>query len=251
MNSVKIADKALVVFSGGQDSTTCLHWAINRFTEVKAIGFDYGQRHRRELDCAREISFKLGIEFSVFHLNFFKEMGGNALTDASQTIKAADESNALPNTFVPGRNVLFLSCAASFAYTLNVSDLVCGVCQTDYSGYPDCRNETIQSLTQTLNFALGLQAADAEKNLESIRSCPGESKKRGPLKIHTPLMYLSKAESVQLAIQEGAMNSLALSHTCYAGTFPPCASCPACILRAKGFSEAGIPDPLLQKVLPT
>jgi 7-cyano-7-deazaguanine synthase len=130
---------------------------------------------------------------------------------------------------VPGRNLIFLAHAASYAYTFGIRDLVTGVCQTDYSGYPDCRDETIRSLEKALGLGLDL-------------SGPGRD-----LLIHTPLMYKTKAESVRWAAELGAMESLALSHTCYEGLYPPCGVCPACTLRSKGFAEAGVEDPLVAR----
>ena len=222
----KLNRPALVVFSGGQDSTTCLHWALNVFTRVEAIFFDYGQRHARERESARIIAALLKVPLREFRLGFFSEMGGNALVDKSAVIEA-DTHHGLPNTFVPGRNLLFLTQAAAYAYTLGISDLVTGVCQTDFSGYPDCRDETLRALEVALNLGLGWP------------------EREGKLVLHTPLMFLTKAQTILLAQQLGAMGSLALSHTCYEGLNPPCGVCPACLLRAKGFAEAGIPDPIL------
>lgn len=216
----------LVVFSGGQDSTTCLHWALREFRSVRAVFFDYGQRHAAEQQAAAAIAARLEVPLRVFRLDVFRELGGNALTDASIAIEAQPEGAALPNTFVPGRNLIFLAHAASYAYTLGIRDLVTGVCQTDYSGYPDCREETIRSLEKALGLGLDLAG-------------PGRE-----LAIHTPLMYMTKAESVRWAAELGALESLALSHTCYEGAYPPCGGCPACLLRRKGFEEAGIEDPL-------
>jgi len=213
----------LVVFSGGQDSTTCLHWAMKRFKDVQAIFFQYGQRHQKE-ECAAHLIADLNkIKLHTFPLDFFKHLGGNALVNSNIPIEA--NSQELPNTFVPGRNLLFLTCAASFAYNEGIQDLITGVCQTDYSGYPDCRENTIKSLNQTISLGLNKDFT-----------------------IHTPLMHLNKAESVRLAVQLKAMDSLRHSHTCYEGVYPPCGNCPSCLLRAKGFKEAGIIDPLLPKV---
>lgn len=221
---------ALVVFSGGQDSTTCLHWALREFRSVRTVFFDYGQRHSAERKAAAAIADRLKVPLRVFNLDVFRELGGNALLDSSIAIEAAPSAGGLPNTFVPGRNLIFMTHAASYAYTLGIRDLVTGVCQTDYSGYPDCRQETMQSLEKALG--LGLDWAE-----------PGRE-----LRIHTPLMFKTKAESVRWAAELGALESLALSHTCYEGKIPPCGKCPACQLRAKGFSDAGIPDPLLGNI---
>lgn len=221
------ADRAcLAVFSGGQDSTTCLHWALGAFDRVEAIFFDYGQRHASELEAARAIAGRLDVPLRVFRLDFFRELGGNALVDPGLEIAPAPEEG-LPNTFVPGRNLIFLTYAASYAFTRGIRDLVTGVCQTDYSGYPDCRDATLKSLERALGLGLGYA--------------------EGEMRIHTPLMFKTKAESVLWARELGALASLAYSHTCYEGTFPPCGKCPACLLRAKGFAEAGIEDPLLAR----
>ncbi len=222
----KLNRPSLVVFSGGQDSTTCLHWALRTFTAVEAVFFDYGQRHKSEVMAAQNIAWKVKIPLRIFRLDFFREMKGNALTDATIPINAAS-GGALPNTFVPGRNLLFLTQAAAYAYTKGIKDIVTGVCQTDYSGYPDCRSDTLRALQKSLHLGLGWP------------------ERGGVFRIHTPLMFKTKAESIQMAQKWGAMESLALSHTCYEGVSPPCGKCPACILRAKGFAEAGVVDPLL------
>lgn len=225
----------LVVFSGGQDSTTCLHWALGTFGSVETVFFDYGQRHASEWESARAIAGRLNVRLRVFRLDFFREMGGNALVDPGLDIQSGAEGGAPPNTFVPGRNLIFLTYAASYAFTLGIRDLVTGVCQTDYSGYPDCRDSTIKSLESALSLGLGW-------SVEGRGETPP-----GSFAIHTPLMFKSKAESVRWAAELGALESLALSHTCYEGAFPPCGRCPACALRAKGFAEAGLPDPLMER----
>jgi 7-cyano-7-deazaguanine synthase len=219
-----MTDRALVLLSGGQDSTTCLYWAVDRFGRdaVSSISFDYGQRHRVELDCASQIAAKAGVENTCLPIDTFTALGGNALTDDIGVVDGASAGNSLPNTFVPGRNIIFLSFAAAYAWQHDMNHLVTGVAQTDYSGYPDCRDETIKSLQQTLR--LGMESS---------------------VEIHTPLMHLSKKETVQLAVSLGAVEAMAFTHTCYNGQRPPCGHCAACILRAKGFSEAGIVDPLL------
>ena len=223
-----LGDKCLVVFSGGQDSTTCLHWALQRFNKVETVFFDYGQRHRIEMESAIRIAKNNQVPLRIFRLDVFQEIGGNALIDSGMAIEMPEAavSPALPNTFVPGRNLIFLTYAASYAYTRGITDLVTGVCQTDYSGYPDCRASTMHALEKALGLGLDLD---------------------GKLRIHTPLMYLTKAETVQLAEKEGAMESLAFSHTCYEGKFPPCGVCPACLLRQKGFDEARIADPIFKR----
>jgi len=217
-------DKALVLLSGGQDSTTCLFWAIDRFgvDAVSAISFDYGQRHRIELECAETIAAHAGVVHRCLPIDTFKALGGDAITDPA--VDVGNEINAgtgLPNTFVPGRNLIFLSYAAAYAYQRGIDHLVTGVAQTDYSGYPDCRQQTMESLQETLRLGM-------------------ESK----IQIHAPLMHRSKKETVELARDLGALDVMARTHTCYNGKRPPCGECPACRLRAKGFAEAGIEDPL-------
>lgn len=214
-------DAALVVLSGGQDSTTCLYWALQRFATVSAITFDYGQRHRVELDCARRIAEQAGVGHLQVPVSSLAALGGNSLTDASISVQTGD-TEGLPNSFVPGRNLLFLTLAAAHAWQGGIRHLVTGVAQTDYSGYPDCRSETIAALQEALR--LGMES---------------------DVTIHTPLMHLSKKDTVLLAKECGALDAMALTHTCYNGARPPCGECPACVLRARGFAEAGIPDPLL------
>ena len=220
-------DEALVVLSGGQDSTTCLYWAIDRFgvDNVSSVTFDYGQRHRIELSCAIQIAEFANVPNVILPIDTFAALGGDALTDSNMAVAGElDKDTGLPNTFVPGRNLIFLTFAAAFAYQRGITQLVTGVAETDYSGYPDCREETMQSLQATLCFGMESQ-----------------------IEIHTPLMHLSKKATVQLAEALGAMPAMAMTHTCYNGQRPPCGECPACELRAKGFNEAGIPDPLLAR----
>lgn len=217
--------KALVVLSGGQDSTTCLYWAMNRFghENVSSITFDYGQRHRIELTSATEIASFTGVPNTILPIDTFAALGGDALTSTDIAVQSTlDEGTGLPNTFVPGRNLIFLTFAAAFAYQRNIGNLVTGVAQTDYSGYPDCREETMTSLQTTIQIGM-----DSD------------------IQIHTPLMQLSKKETVELAQELGALPAMAMTHTCYNGERPPCGHCAACELRAKGFAAAGITDPLL------
>lgn len=217
--------KALVLLSGGQDSTTCLYWAIDRFgrDNVATLSFDYGQRHRIELDCAAAIAEQAGVDHRCLPIDTFAALGGDALTDSEIAVATAtDERTGLPNTFVPGRNLVFLTYAAALAWRLGIGHLVTGVAQTDYSGYPDCREDTIAALQQALRLGM-------ESDIE----------------IHAPLMHLSKKQTVELARDLGGLEAMALTHTCYNGKRPPCGECPACVLRAKGFAEAGIEDPLL------
>jgi 7-cyano-7-deazaguanine synthase len=218
-----MASKAVVVLSGGQDSTTCLYWAMDRFGNagVEALTFDYGQRHRIELECAEKVAACAGVPHTILPIDTFAALGGSSLTDAEIEVEDAP-AEGLPNTFVPGRNLVFLTFAAAFAWQRGITDLVTGVAQTDYSGYPDCRRETIDALLQTLNLGMEREFT-----------------------IHTPLMNLSKKETVEMARDFGALEAMALTHTCYKGQRPPCGECPACRLRAKGFLEAGIADPLM------
>lgn len=212
--------KALVLFSGGQDSTTCLAWALKRFKEVHAICFDYGQRHKIELTAAKKIAKLTGTPLKIVKIDHFTNLTKNALTDKSIQINKGSKSQ-LPSTFVDGRNLIFLSIAAIYAKNLGIHEIITGVCQTDYSGYPDCRDEFIKSLQKTLTLSMDYE-----------------------FKIHTPLMWFTKAETVKLMQKLGHVDLLAHSHTCYEGKRPPCGKCPACLLRAKGFKEAGLKDPL-------
>lgn len=221
-----LTDRALVVLSGGQDSTTCLFWALARFgtDRVESVTFDYGQRHRVEIECARRVATAAGVANTVLPIDTFSAIGGTALTDDRIEVQdTAVPAGELPTTFVPGRNLIFLTYAAAYAWPRGISHLVTGVAQTDYSGYPDCRRSTIDALERTLE--LGLERA---------------------VTIHTPLADLPKRGIVLMARDLGALDALALTHTCYRGQRPPCGECAACRLRAKGFSEAGIADPLLE-----
>ena len=219
------ANRAIVVLSGGQDSATCLYWAIDRYGAdcVESVTFDYGQRHRIELESAARVADFAGVANTVLPIDTFTALGGDALTEADVAVQSGiDAATGLPNTFVPGRNLIFLTFAAAFAYWRGIANLVTGVAQTDYSGYPDCREETMVRLQQTLRLGMEFDVS-----------------------IHTPLMHLSKKETVEMARDLGALPAMALTHTCYNGERPPCGACPACQLRAKGFAEAGVEDPLL------
>jgi len=225
-------DSALVLFSGGQDSTTCLAWALSRFSKVETIGFDYGQRHAVELavrpallDQLRRYSpewrQRLG-EDRIVDLSLISAISDTALT---KDVEIAMMDNGLPNTFVPGRNLLFMTVAAMVAYRRGLSSLVGGMCETDYSGYPDCRNDTMTALQSALNLGM---ATD--------------------LRIETPLMWLDKAQTWQLANDLGGDELVELirtgTHTCYLGERGHlhewgygCGTCPACQLRAKGYEQ--------------
>jgi len=219
--------QALVVLSGGQDSTTCLYWALAKWGQgqVEAVSFDYGQRHRLELECATTIARKAGVAHTLLPMDTLRALGGSSLVGSIGPLAGQDATNPhLPASFVPGRNLLFLTCAASLAYQRKIHHLVTGVAQTDYSGYPDCRKNTLDALEQALQLGMEWE-----------------------FHLHTPLMYMSKGETVALAIQVGAMEALAYSHTCYEGVFPPCGKCASCLLRAKGFQEVGIVDPLITR----
>jgi len=211
---------AMVVFSGGQDSTTCLAQAMADFANVETVTFDYGQRHRVELDQAHRIATMAGVR--AHHLLDMKWLGRlteNALTRAEIPISHA--AGELPSTFVDGRNLFFLSVAAVLAKQRGIHSIYAGVCETDFSGYPDCRNDFIKSLNTTLNLGIDYH-----------------------FDIRTPLMWLTKADTVRLMATLGKLEWYAETHTCYEGRRPACGTCPACVLRLKGFRDAGIPDPL-------
>jgi len=216
--------KALIVLSGGQDSTTCLYWAKKRYKIIETITFDYGQRHQIEIDCARKIAAIAQVSNTVIPINSFTPLGGNSLISDQIPVNNDLQKNGLPNTFVPGRNLIFLTIAAAFAYNKGILDLITGVCETDYSGYPDCRSDTMKALEASIS--LGMEA---------------------DFKIITPLMHLSKAQSIKLAEEVGAFEALGFSHTCYNGVYPPCHKCPACTIRARGFEEAELVDPLINR----
>lgn len=226
--------KALVVLSGGQDSTTCLAWARNRFDEVHALTINYGQRHAIEIAGAKMIGILGQLDsHEILTLPAGILEGTSPLTDPNQPVPQYTSQDEVPDgvakTFVPLRNQFFLTLAANRAFVLGCTHLVTGVCQTDYSGYPDCRQEFVDSLAETINKG----------------TFTGEDWLLGELTIHTPLMNLTKAESVDLAIAEGAYGMLAYSHTAYDGSYPPAGTDAASLLRAKGFEEADIPDPLI------
>ncbi len=216
------SDAAVVLLSGGQDSVTCLAWALTRFARVEAVTIAYGQRHRVELDCAARIARRAGIGLTLIPCDSFAALGGNSLTGPEAVSDGLRSDSGLPTSFVPGRNLVFLTLAAARAWQVGAANLVTGVCQTDYSGYPDCRADTMAALQTALR--LGMDA---------------------PFVIHTPLMALTKAATVLMLRDLGHLDWLADSHTCYNGSQPPCGTCPACRLRAKGFAEAGVTDPLL------
>lgn len=223
---------ALVLFSGGQDSTTCLAWALERFRRVETIGFDYGQRHLIEMDCRLTVREELRAQFPhwadrlgddhVLDLGLIGQLSDTALT-AEREIEF--QANGLPNTFVPGRNLLFLGFAATLAYRRGASVLVGGMCETDYSGYPDCRDNTLKALQVALSLGLAT-----------------------PMTVETPLMFLTKAQTWDLSEQLGGRTLVELiiehTHTCYLGARGQrhpwghgCGHCPACELRHKGHAD--------------
>ena len=207
--------KAIVIFSGGQDSTTCLIQAITEYgvENVEAISFQYGQRHAIELEKAKWIAQDLGVQQTLIDMSVIKAITHNALMDESVEIKKKGDD--MPNTFVDGRNALFLLYAAIYAKGQGISDIITGVCETDFSGYPDCRDVFIKSMNVTLNLAM-----DYRFNLK------------------TPLMYLNKAQTWQLAAELGALDYIRRhTHTCYEGVEGGCGKCPSCILRNKGLAE--------------
>lgn len=238
MTEKNISNKsAIVIFSGGQDSTTCLLWTLGKFSQVQVISFNYNQQHNIELECAKKIielinsgsffpqnskSKKIHIDHLIIDISFLSEILQTSMIQDSE-IKI-DETSGLPTTFVPGRNILFLTIAAAYAYQHKIRHLVAGVCQTDYSGYPDCRDATIKSLQATLKLGMDYDII-----------------------IHTPLMWKTKAETIKLMEYLGGLELYKYTHTCYKGERPACGECPACKLRLKGFKEAGLEDPLEYK----
>ena len=223
---------ALVLFSGGQDSTNCLAWALARYERVETIGFDYGQRHAIELSMRPQLLTNLRAQNPAWQerlgddhlidLSLLASISNSALTSDAAI---AMQENGLPNTFVPGRNLLFLTVAAALAYRRGMTALVGGMCETDFSGYPDCRNETLRALESAINLGMA-----------------------STLRIETPLMWLDKAQSWKLAEELGGQALVELirtdTHTCYLGERGTlhawghgCASCPACALRARGYQE--------------
>ena len=229
--------KALVILSGGQDSTTCLHWAFEHFAEVYAVTYNYGQRHIRELEAARkvvELAGNLVAEHVVVDVGPILQ-GSSPLVSQNNLEQYADMHSlpgGLEKTFVPGRNLLFLTLAANYAYARGILNLVTGVCQEDFGGYPDCRQVFINAAQEVIRFGFGYDDNDPFSDLT----------------IHTPLMNLTKAESVKLAHRmPDCWHALGYTHTAYDGQYPPIGNDHATLLRAKGFFEAGLPDPLVMR----
>ena len=221
--------ECLVLFSGGQDSTTCLYWAKERFKRVHAMTFDYGQRHQIEIESAKKIAQLAGVESHEIVDIAGMMKTTSPLVDLSGEISQYESVDELPGgiepTFIPCRNILFLTLGANRAVIQGIKDLIIGVSAIDYGGYPDCRPKFIRSMEETLRHGLGME-----------------------INIHTPMISLSKKDSVLLASKlSGCMEALAYSHTCYEGKFPPCSKCHACLLRMKGFEEAKIKDPLIER----
>lgn len=206
-------DRAIVVFSGGQDSTTCLFWAKQQFKEVIALTFDYGQRHSNEVEHAKAIANELNVEWIPFKLDLFQNLTKNALTSGDVVISTED--GELPSTFVPGRNHLFFSIAAMVAYQKDAKHIIVGVSETDFSGYPDCRDNFVKSLNVTLNLAMDASFV-----------------------IHTPLMWLDKKNVWKLSDDLGAFDYVReKTLTCYEGIpLDGCGKCPACELRQNGLN---------------
>lgn len=226
------SQRALVLFSGGQDSTVCLVWALERFSVVETVGFDYGQRHVVELDCRTKVLERLRHEHPawrntlgddhIIDLRFLKTLGETAMTDE---VEIEIDENGLPTTFVPGRNLVFFVAAAALAYRRGTKHLVGGMCETDYSGYPDCRDDTLKALQSTINLGMDTRFV-----------------------VHTPLMWIDKASTWTLAEELGGKSLVSLirdeSHSCYLGdhtTFHDwgygCGDCPACDLRRRGYER--------------
>lgn len=210
------SNTALVVFSGGQDSTTCLFWAKREFQKVYALSFLYGQKHAQEVEIARSIAQRADVEFDVMDVSFIGTLGHNSLTDQTIIMDSEKPEEGVPNTFVPGRNLFFLSIVAVYARERNINHLVTGVSQTDFSGYPDCRDTFIKSLNVTLNLAMDTQFV-----------------------IHTPLMWIDKSQTWALADKLGVFELIRNeTMTCYNGIpGDGCGHCPACKLRREGLEK--------------
>jgi 7-cyano-7-deazaguanine synthase len=232
MSSEHPSDTALVLFSGGQDSTTCLAWALSRFARVETIGFAYGQRHAIELECRdhlldgmKHLDASWASRLGDNHTLEIPTLAAISETALTRDVAITFGTDGLPNTFVPGRNLVFLTFAAALAYRRGIPHIVGGMCETDYSGYPDCRNETILAMQSALSLGMARK-----------------------FELHTPLMWLDKAATWKLAHDLGGAGLVNLirerSHTCYLGERGArydwgygCGECPACELRAKGWRE--------------
>ncbi|GAM76189.1 queuosine biosynthesis queC ATPase [Vibrio ishigakensis] len=210
-------NKAVVIFSGGQDSTTCLVQALEQYDEVHAITFDYGQRHREEIEVAQKLTSKLGVKaHKIMDVTLLNELAVSSLTRDDIPVSHELQENGLPNSFVPGRNILFLTLAGIYAYQVGAKTLITGVCETDFSGYPDCRDEFVKAMNSAL-----AQGMDYD------------------LEVKTPLMWLNKAETWAMADHYKALELVRdESLTCYNGIVGTgCGDCPACLLRANGLQD--------------
>jgi len=209
-------EDAVVVFSGGQDSTTCLFWAQKHFKTVKTLSFDYGQRHKLELKLASALTANHGFDHKIMDMGLLNQLAPNSLTRSDMAVEAAHEPGTLPNSFVEGRNLLFLTFAAVYAKTQGIRHLVTGVSQSDFSGYPDCRDIFIKSTNVTLNLAMDFEFV-----------------------IHTPLMWIDKADTWKMADDLGALDIVKNETlTCYNGIpGEGCKTCPSCLLRNRGYEE--------------
>lgn len=207
-------EKTVVVFSGGQDSTTCLFYAKEHFKEVELVTFQYGQRHDLEIKVAEDIAKEQGLKHHILDMSLLAQLSPNALTD--HTMQIENDENDIPNTFVPARNLLFLSFAGALAYQIGAKHIITGVCETDFSGYPDCRDSFIKSMNLSLNLSM-------DKDFV----------------IHTPLMWLNKKETWALSDQLGALDYVReKTLTCYNGVMSDgCGECPACKLRKQGLDQ--------------
>lgn len=209
-------NKAILIFSGGQDSTTCLFWAMKRFKEVMAITFDYGQRHAQEIEVAKTICHEQNIQHHLLDLSLLTQLSPNALTNHKMAVAASVQEGGLPSTFVPARNLLFMSFAGAVAYHKGVKHLITGVSEADFSGYPDCRDAFMKSMNVTMNLSMDEDFV-----------------------IHTPLMWRDKASVWQLADELGKLDYIRKKTlTCYEGMVGDgCGKCPACELRLKGYAQ--------------
>lgn len=227
--------KALVILSGGQDSTTCLFWAKDLFDEIFTLTFDYGQRHRKEIEAAKKIASLANIPSkNQTFLTVGNILKGTSPLVSNNELEQYENMYALPGglekTFVPGRNLLFLTIAANHAYNKNILNVIIGVCEEDFGGYPDCRQKFIHAAEHAIQQGFAYNDQDSFSGF----------------KIHTPLMRKTKAETVLMSLNyPGCYNALAYTHTSYDGNYPPTGQDHATLLRAKGFVEADIPDPLV------
>lgn len=219
--------KAVVLLSGGLDSTTALYLARRDGHEIHALSFDYGQRHKRELDSARRIAKKTGVTAHHIVSLQLNQWGGSSLTDPEMPVDDGDVNrNDIPDTYVPARNTVFLSVAASLAEAIDAQDIYIGVSQVDYSGYVDCRRVFIEAMEKAINLGTVMSAEHGRK-----------------LTIHAPFVDMTKSDEIRLGLELGV--DYADTWSCYRGGLKPCGTCDSCLLRAKAFAEAGIADPAL------